>query len=336
VSLGKRSRWDLAGFLVRLVRAVRRARPDVLHGYLGLANLLALGLRPVAGARVVWGIRSSDMDLARYDWAETLLFRLQCATARFADLLVVNSHAGRDWYLRHGVPAERVAVVANGIDTAHFRPDADLRRRGRAAWGVGAGETLVGLAARLDPMKDHPTFLGAAALLAARRPGVRFVCAGDGPAAYRDELRAGAEELGLGERLLWAGPCGDMPAVTNALDLAGSSSAYGEGFSNAVAEAMACAVPCVVTDVGDSAFLVGDPVYVVPPRNPEALAAAWENVLALPPERRAALGWALRERVVSTFSVARLAADTGAALARILSAGQRPRESFASCTSSSS
>jgi glycosyltransferase involved in cell wall biosynthesis len=160
-------------------------------------------------------------------------------------------------------------------------------------------------------MKDHGTFLDAAARLAAERDDVRFVCVGDGLPAYRASLERRAAELGLGARLTWAGRRGDVPAVLSALDLLTSSSAFGEGFSNVIAEAMACGVPCVVTDVGDSAAIVGELGAVVPPRDPRALVGAWCTVL----ERRDEFPEAeLRGRIERKFSLDALIERTERAL----------------------
>jgi glycosyltransferase involved in cell wall biosynthesis len=196
--------------------------------------------------------------------------------------------------------------VPNGIDTNRFRPDAAGRERLRAEWGVPPLAPLVGIVARLDPMKDHDTFLGAASRLAARLPSVHFVAVGGGAPAYERSLRQRAAALGLENRLHWAGPRDDMPAVYSAIATAASTS-VGEGFPNAVAEAMACGTACVVTNAGDSAWIVGDLGEVVPPRDPQALCEAWARVVD------AGEGWPSaerRSRIVEMFSVERLVADT--------------------------
>ncbi len=116
------------------------------------------------------------------------------------------------------------------------------------------------------------------------------------------ELKALAERLGIARAVIWAGARDDMPAVYSALDVATSSS-YGEGFPNVIGEAMACGVPCVVPDVGDSAFFVHGTGFVVPPRDPRALADAWRRMLGLSEEARAELGSKARQRVRDGFSV---------------------------------
>ena len=127
-------------------------------------------------------------------------------------------------------------------------------------------------------MKDHPTFLRAAAQFARQNADARFVCVGDGAAAYRDELRTLTRSLGLDDRLVWAGEHGDVKAAYNAFDIATLSSAFGEGFPNAVGEAMACGVPVVGTDVGDVRPIVGELGEVVAPGQPEPLCAGWARL----------------------------------------------------------
>lgn len=314
IHLGKKDRWDILPFLYRLVRLLRKERPAVLHSYLGVPNILVAALKPLlSGTRIVWGVRASNMDLARYDWLSRLAYVLERRLARFAHCIIANSRAGKHHAIANGFPADRIVVIPNGIDTDCFRPNPEGRRRVRAEWGLGDHEILVGLIGRLDPMKDHPVFLEAASNIARVRRDVRFVCVGGGPADYAEALKQHAATLGLTNQLIWVGARDDMPAVYSALDIA-SSSSYGEGFSNTIAEAMACGVPCVVTDVGDSALIVGDAGSVVPPGDYNALAAAIGRLIDRPHEERLELGEVCRARVVSKFGIDRLIQRTEEAL----------------------
>lgn len=309
ISLDKRGRWDVLAFFGRLLRTARTLRPHVLHGYLSTSNLFAVLLKPfLPRTHIVWGVRASSLDLSRYDRREAVVVRLECFCSRFADLIIFNSRAGRDYWLKQGFASGKAEVVPNGIDAERFSPDPEERRRRRAEWAVQEDETLIGHVGRLDAMKGHPIFLRAAARLSQEREDVRFVCIGDGPPAYREELHTLGRELGLDDyRLIWAGSRSDMPAVQNALDIAVSSSLFGEGFPNVIGEAMACGVPCVVTDVGDSAWIVGETGVVVPPGDPDALVAGWKQCLA---GDRTAAGRRARERIVQNFGVHRLAEKT--------------------------
>lgn len=162
-------------------------------------------------------------------------------------------------------------------------------------------------------MKGHSTFLEAAGRLVHRCQNVRLICVGEGVGRYVSALKERAERLGLNPSLIWAGPRDDMPAVYSAFDIACSSST-GEGFSNAIAEAMACNLPTIATDVGDSARIVGDTVSVVTPEDPASLAAALERLAKMPANERRALGAACRERIVSEFGIDRLIQRTEQAL----------------------
>lgn len=323
VSFEKKGRWDVAGFVVRLASFLRRERPDVVHGYLAMPNLLALALRPAYRGKVVWGVRGSAVDTGDFDRLERAVDRAEGRLARFADLVIANSHAGKQAIVAQRFPAGKVLVVPNGIDTDRFRPDPEAGRRFRAEIGVPEHAPLVGLVGRIDPQKDHATFLRAAAAVARERDGVHVACVGSGPAAEAARLQALAAELGLGERLRWIPARADVPAVYNGLDALVLSSAYGEGFPNVVGEAMACGVPCVVTDVGDAAFVVGDVGAVVPARDPARLAAAISSTLdalAAGAIDRAAL----RQRIVEHFSLPLLVERTEGVLERLLRNPARP------------
>ena len=316
IDLHKRGRWDIAGFAWRLWRTFRKHDADIVHGYLTVGNLLAL-LAKLAHrhTRVAWGVRSAYMDRTRYDWMSRLTFRFSCLCARFADLIIVNSEAGATHHAALGYPRERIRVIPNGIDTQRFRFDADARARLRSEWHMPDDALLVGLAGRLDPMKDHSTFLAAAAQLAARDARWRFVCIGEGKPDYAAMLASRAAALGLSQRLVWAGPRGDMPSIYSALDLLASTS-YGESFPNVIAEAMACGRPCVVTDVGDCARIVGACGTVVAPRDPEAFAAAVEGMLPTLVDAGAAnaMQAAARKRIVESYSLDALLGNSRAAL----------------------
>ena len=305
-SLNKKGRWDIWAIVRRLPQVIQQEVPHVVHSYHGTPNLMSLvlklfGLPP----KVVWGIRCSNMDLIHYDWVVAPLGQITAWLSRFADAHIANSQTGLSHHVAIGYPAEKMVHIPNGIDTTRFRPEQAARVRVREEWGISTEDRLIGLVARLDPIKGHSVFLEAASRLANRDSCVKFVCVGDGPATYRAELQHHAQKLGLEDRLRWAGDRADMPAVQNALDLAVSSS-LSEGLSNAISEAMACGVPCVVSDVGDSAWVVGTTGTIVPPNDPEALADAMGRmVTAREPDPTT-----IRRRILDHLSVDALVITT--------------------------
>jgi glycosyltransferase involved in cell wall biosynthesis len=181
---------------------------------------------------------------------------------------------------------------------------------------------IIGCSARYHPMKDHRTFLRAAALLSSHRDGVHFVLAGRGVDPSNRELLAAVRSLGLELQVHLLGERQDMPRITAAFDIGTSSSQSNEGFSNAVGEAMACGVPCVVTDIGDSAFLVGDTGIVIPPLNPEALSNAWIRLVDMDRSSRESLGRAARQRIEGEFSISAVAAEYARIYEEVRRSGQ--------------
>ncbi|MBD2678368.1 MULTISPECIES: glycosyltransferase [Nostoc] len=313
IYLEKRGRWHLFSFFWRLVQHLQRIRPDVLHGYGGTPNLLTIFLKPFfPSTQIVWGLRNSNSDSNFYDWLGRLIFQLECILAKFANLIVVNSYAGKTYYLSHGFPAKKMMVISNGIDIELFQPDLEARTKVRSHWGISQNTILIGLVGRLDLRKDHPTFLKAAALLCEHSQNVHFVCVGGGSENYARELDELASLLGISKKVIWEKARADMSAIYNALDIVVSAS-YTEGFPNVIGEAMACGVPCVVTDVGDSALIVGNPDVVVPPKNPEALKIAINKLI----ERLSIDGCdraQIRQRIIDHFSVAELVLKTEVSL----------------------
>lgn len=325
VDLHKHGRWDVGGFLWRLLRVLRESDAEIVHGYMTLGNMLGL-LARVARPRtcVVWGVRSTLIDRTQRDWLSRLNFRMSCSAARLVDGIIANSQAGAAHHAALGYPRPRIKVIPNGIDIQRFRFDAEGRKRMRHAWGTPDACLLVGLVGRIDPMKDHPNFLRAAARLAARDGRLRFVCVGGGNSDFARGIQHLATRLGLDWRLVWAGPQDDMAAVYSALDIAVSSS-RGEGFSNVIAEAMACGRPCVATNVGDSARIVGDCGAVVEAGDPPALAAAIERVARTldDPGGAARLGARARARIVDRYSLESLLRNSEAAFRALYKTARR-------------
>lgn len=304
--------WYLPAGWLRLTRALRAFQPDVVHPYLGVPNAVVAVLRPfLRGVRLVWGIRSAQVEQG-YNRLNRVALQVTVLLARIPDLIIVNSETGYAYHVERGYPTHKMVVIPNGIDTDRYQPDADGARRVREELGVGAEDRLVGLVARPDPVKDHVTFLRAAALVAERDQSVRFVCAGVDRGSLQALLGLDLLEK-LEGRLHWLGHRDDAPAIYSALDV-NCLSSISEGFPNVVAEAMACGTACVGTDVGDAARIVEGIGIVVPRQSPAALADGICALLGEVATPGNALGARARARIVERYSVPLLAQRTIAAL----------------------
>lgn len=296
--IGKKHRWDLAGFFIRLLTTMRDLKPDAIHGYLHESNLMALLLKPLCGfPKIIWGIRDSQTDAATWGLLGKLSFRLNCLLSGWADQIIANSRAGRDYYRALGYPSEHFEVVPNGIDSVRFQPSSSK--------SGGSTFTLIG---RLHPMKDHATLLRAAALV----PEAWVQIIGDGTAHYINELQCLAATLGIRERVTFQPARDDLAALYPTLDCIVSTSAYGEGFSNVLGEAMSSGTPCIASDVGDSAWLINDTAWIFPAGNHAALAEKMRDFLALTAEQRSALGQKNRLRIEQNFTVQKMVERTAA------------------------
>ncbi len=290
--LGAVPRW-IAG--VRA--AVRRMRPQIVQSWMYYANVIAYGalrtMRRQGGARLVWGIRCSDMDLDRYPSSLRRAVRIGARLSGKVDCIVANSHAGRQAHLALGYAGDRFRVIENGFDTAKFRPDPALRAATRRELGLDDDAFAVGIVARVDPMKDYPAFLAALE----RVPNAVGVAVGAGTEA----LVGPANFRGIGRQ-------SDSQRYHNAFDVLVSCSAFGEGMSNAIGEAMACGCPVVATDVGDARRMLtgGDDLppagEIVAPGDAGALGDRLA-VLMADPARARALGEAGHARVMAHYTL---------------------------------
>jgi glycosyltransferase involved in cell wall biosynthesis len=290
--------------LVRLTGWLRRERPDLLQTWLYHADLLGLLAAKAAGLRrVVWNIRNSEMDLSKYRRLSGLVVQTCARLSGWPQAVISNSQAGRDFHARFGYHPRRWEVIPNGIDLDAYKPDPQARREVREELGLGAGALLVGQVARYDPMKGQGLFLRAAGKLVREGVDAHFALVGQDVTPENPALAEIVLREGLEGRVRLLGRREDTPRLYAALDILASPSIFGEGFPNVVAEAMACGVPCAVTDVGDSALVAGETGRVVLPGDPEALAAALQELVSAGAAKRGELGQAARRRVAERFSL---------------------------------
>ena len=303
-SLGMRRTIPSVRAVRKLWRFLRRERPDILWTWLYHADLLGSVVGKAAGVPVlVWNVRCSDLQLHHYPWLTGVVFHLIARLSGLPDAVVVNSHAGRMAHLRAGYRPRRLEVIPNGFDLEHFCPDASARQRLITKLGLPEGAVIIGLVARYDPMKDHEMFLAAARDVVVRHREARFVLCGEGVSSDNAALMCRVRHYELTDAVHLLGLRQDIPDITAAFDIACSSSQFGEGFSNTIGEAMACGVPCVVTNVGDAAAIVGTTGRVVAPADGVAFAKALNELIECGEEGRRSLGRRARARIVEHFDM---------------------------------
>lgn len=288
-----------------LARLARAFAPHLVQGWMYHGNLGATVARMAQKRRIplVWGVRQSLVSLDGENAFARTAIHMNRMLSHVPDRILFNSRTSLDQHRAFGFHDRRAQYLPNGFDTDRFRPDAGARARLRQEWGVPGGATVFGLVARLHPAKDHAGFLRACRHVLAARPEVRFVMAGTGVDRGNPVLTGLIADLALKDRVLCLGERHDVPSIMSAIDVCVSSSTAIEGFSNSVGEAMSCAVPCVVTAVGDSPDVVGDTGVVVPPRECQAMADAMVQLIDLGPQGRRELGARARARVQMRFSL---------------------------------
>ena len=300
IDLKKSGRWDVIGFAFRLIQSVRHFRPDAIYSFMG-ANVIVTSLSPFFGrTKIIWGIRSSNVDLTYYDWISELFDRFAIGLSRFADAIICNSERGREHILRQGYANSAITVIPNGIDFNRFMNISSSRQTRRSEFCVPEEAVVLGIMARIDAMKDHATLLEAVKRVLQIHPNVRLVCVGSGDATLQARLIQQTASLDIQESVYWAGHSSQPVQDYSAFDVLMQSSSFGEGFPNAIGEGMACGLPVVATDVGDCRRIVGDCGWVVPPKDPEALAAAIGQAIAALPTWSAEQS---RKRIEENFSV---------------------------------
>lgn len=294
----------------RLLKLVRGFKPQVIQGWMYHGNLMAAlaGLLSPGRAPVLWNIRHSLYDFRLDKRMTALIIRLGGKLSFSPEWIIYNSRVSAKQHEKLGYASARTVILANGFDCELFRPSFAARSSIRQQLGVSDGATLIGLVARYHPIKDHANFIAAAAKLAVTKSDVHFVLVGSSIDERNLELMEMIDSVGLRDRVHLLGEQSNLSEITAALDIATSSSAS-EAFPNVIGEAMSCGVPCVVTDVGDSAVLVGEAGRVVPPKDSNALAAGWASILDLNQEQRNALSAAARQRIVENYSLPNIVAQ---------------------------
>jgi len=293
--------------IFKLFSILNQYKPDVIQTWMYHADLIGGIIARIAGIRAIcWGVRHSDVHPVKTKLSTRLVVQLCAKVSTWLPTKIVCcAQKALQVHEQLGYPAEKCVVIPNGYDLNRFRPDDSARRRVRDELGIADNMPLLGMVARYDPQKDHANLVKALSLL--KKQGIEFRCVlvGNGLTAANLELSELIDEFNLGDKMLLLGSRDDIPALMNGLDIHILSSSYGEAFPNVLAEAMACGTPCITTDVGDAALIVGDTGWVVPAQDEQELAKSLNESLGLLQDR---VQWSVRqghcrERIIENFSI---------------------------------
>lgn len=291
--------------LIRLVRKVRQIKPDLIQGWMYHGNLAAQLSAALAPARVpvLWNVRGSHYKLKEEKLETAAIIWLNAKLSGLATRIINNSVVSASGHEQNlGYRADKRVIIPNGFDTSLFVPSAEARTSVRAELGVAKDALLIGLFARFHPIKDHACFLQAASQLMKTHTNIHFVLAGKGIDSSNESLRNLVSRSGISTYVHLLGERSDMPRLSAAMDILTLTS-LSEGFPNVIGEAMSCAVPCVVTDAGDSRWIVGSTGRIIPPSDVSALVRMWQEMVEMGEENRRTLGVLARQRVVEHFSL---------------------------------
>lgn len=294
----------------RLARIARRIDPDLVIGWMHHGNLAASFARSMLGGKrpLIWNVRHSVADIREEKPLTRIVLRLGAALSRSPDAILYNSSVAAMQYEGLGYDPARAMVLPNGFDCDRHRPRDGAHQALRARHGVAPEATLVGMVARLHPMKDTGTLVEAVKRARGQGADIHLLLCGRGMESPPPELARALAGAVPEDRLTLVGQSADLADWMPGLDFLVLPSAWGEGFPNTLAEAMASGVPCITTDVGDSGWIVGETGRVVEPRDAGAMAAALVDLIGMGAEERRRLGEAARTRVVENFALEQVGA----------------------------
>jgi len=301
-NLQKKGRYDFYQFYKNYSKLLKAINPDVIYSFLGEMNLFSLWCKP-KNTKIIWGFRASNMDLSKYGKVPQIMFWLQKKLSSKVNKIIANSHASIEFHKQNGFDMGKSVVVPNGIDTERFQRDKLQREAFREKYSLKESDIAIGIVARIDYMKGYLIFSQVAKKLIDKYSNVYFYSVGSGDKRIQQECE---EILANADRFFWLGNQKNVEDFYSGFDIS-SSSSFGEGFSNSIAEAMSCECACVVTNVGDSAMIVSDVGIVVEANSVDSLLIGLKKMIQTDYKE---LGKKSRKRVVENFSIENMVTNT--------------------------
>jgi glycosyltransferase involved in cell wall biosynthesis len=296
------SAWGIFSGLFRLIRFLSSTKTDLAFCWMYHANLAGGIAAKITGIPVLWSVRHDFLDPKLIKSRTIFIARTSALLSHWIpEKIIFCSESSMKEHLKIGYDSKKSIVIPNGFDIKMFKPDSDSRLKFRHEHGIALNSLIVGHAGRFNPTKDHYTLIKAAELIGKKVKGVHFIFCGQEVDYQNKKLVDWLKDAGIEKQTQLLGEQNDMVDFYSSLDVFISSS-VSESFPNVIGEAMSCAVPCVVTNVGDSALIVAETGIVVPISNPKALTDAAVKLLE-DGGYRADMGKKARSRIIENYSI---------------------------------
>lgn len=293
--------------LLTLIKCLKKIKPDVIQTWMVHSDLLGGIAGKIINVPVIWNIRHTKINANNKKYRTSIFINICALLSKFIPKVIIsNSESGKLYHIAKGYSCEKIKVIPNGFDVEKFKPDNIFREKIRNELGVSFDVTLIGLIGRFDELKDHDNYIKAASIISLESENVKFLMCGHNINEGNKSLMMSIINTGRREKFILLNERNDIPELMNSLDILVSSS-KSEGFPNTVGEAMACGIPCIVTDVGDSAYLLGKSGCVVPSENPELLAQGCIEFINMSHENKNEIKVYARERILSYFDMKKIA-----------------------------
>jgi glycosyltransferase involved in cell wall biosynthesis len=292
-----------------LERQILDGKPVIVQTWMYHSDLLGgWAAKKVGVNKIAWNIRNSTLDWRKSKVSTLITVGLCAILSNFIPKrIAVCTQAAAQFHKKIGYSTKKMKILPNGFDLSEFKPKPISENQLRRELNLTPDVLVVGLAARFDEQKDHPTFIESAKIILKEFPDVHFILCGEGITSENQIIMQEILTAGVTGNFHLLGRRTDMREFHTACTVAVSSSAYGESFSNVLGEAMACGIPCVSTRVGGAEEVLGETGRIVPPGNPEKLAEAILEILRKPEPERLEMGEQSRRRIVENFEISHVA-----------------------------
>lgn len=319
--LGMKAGRPTISSVERLGKLLRSFNPSLIQGWMYHGNLAAIVGKTICKSNqpVIWNIRQSLYNIKKEKSMTRLVIRANKLLSKNVKRIIYNSKISAEQHEAYGFCGSTRIILPNGFDIKKFAPSIEAYQKLRHSLGITKGTIIVGVFARNHPMKDFKNFFHAANIIGLCRPDVHFMLVGRGVTVDNPVFEKLVDGSCVKNNFHLLGERENMYELMGGVDVAVSSSAWGEAFPNALGEAMACGVPCVVTNVGDSAWILGGHGKVVPPMESSALAEGIIELINLDQSKRRELGERARQRIIKEFSIEKVASQYEALYEQVFS-----------------